>query len=522
MNIDRWGSQATILLSDGRVLVFGDSFSKTAEIYDPATGTFSLTGNLVIPTGNPVGVRLADGRVLIVGGVDMNTFHTTKTAEIYDPNTGTFSLTGTMNNRSFYPTATLLQNGKVLIVGEEDGNKSEIYDPNTGTFSSQDTIAYHYHNTSTLLPNGKVLITGGATPYSPYVVNTAEIYDPITNTFSLTGSMLYARELHAAILLSSGKVLIAGGQNNDDGGIGPAELYDPVSGSFQLTGSLNESRGSLFSYPALNLLENGKVLIASGIYSNSTAELYDPDAINNVPPVVETISPSVNPVQISNSVIVNASFTDSNISDTHTASWNWGDGTTTNGTVTEANGSGSVSGAHNYIAAGIYTVTLTVTDNNGASGSSSYDSLAVYDPNAGFLTGSGSFDSQPGAYIPNPTATGQLKFNIQAKHKGNNTVPTGKIKLDFKTADFSFDSTSFQWLVINGNKAQMKGMGTINGSGNYTILITALDGVKKSGVDKIRIKITDSSNNVIYDNQPGDPDAADPTTPITKGSLKIH
>lgn len=101
-------------------------------------------------------------------------------------------------------------------------------------------------------------------------------------------------------------------------------------------------------------------------------------------------------------------------------------------------------------------------------------------------------------------------------------MPTGKIKLDFKIANFSFDLTSLQWLTINGDKAQLKGTGTINGLGNYTILITAFDGTQAGGVDKIRIKITDSSNNLIYDSQLGDSNTADPTTPITKGSLKIH
>lgn len=567
MNIERWGSQATILLSDGRVLVFGNSFSKTAEIYDPITGTFSLTGDLVIPIGNPVGVRLADGRVLIAGGQNMNTFHTTNiaeiydpttgtfsltgsmiyprnrhtatllpngkvlveggaadgvgaitTAEIYDPTTGTFSITGTMNYRSWFPTATLLQDGKVLIVGEEDGNKSEIYDPSTGAFSSQDTIDYHYHNTSTLLPNGKVLITGGATPNPPYVVNTAEIYDPTTNTFSLTGNMLHARQLHTAILLPSGKVLIVGGQNNDEGGITPAELYDPGSGSFQLTGSLNESR-SFFAYPALNLLGNGKVLIASGIYQNTTVEIYDPDATNNVAPIIGIISPSVNPVQVNNSVTVNASFTDSNISDTHTASWNWGDGLNTIGNVNESNGSGTVSNSHIYTSAGTYTVTLTVTDNNNVFATSILQYLIVYDQSAGFVTGSGNITSPAGAEPAFPTSAGTATFGLNVKYTPNNAgTPTGTTMFTFPNGGFDFISTSYDWLVINGTTAFLHGHGTINSAGNYTFLVSVIDG----SPDKFRIKITDSSNAVLYDNQIGVFDATPPVQEIVHGQIKIH
>lgn len=244
--------------------------------------------------------------------------------------------------------------------------------------------------------------------------------------------------------------------------------------------------------------------------------------VNNVPPTVGIITAPTNPVRANTATIVSANFTDPGVLDTHTAVWNWGDNTTSIGSVRENNGSGSVSGNHVYTTAGIYTVGVTVTDNQGASGSASYNSIVVYDPRAGSITGSGLFNSQEGAYIPNPTVAGQLKFNIRAKYRVNNTVPTGKIKLDFKKGNLSFDSNSLQWLVINGDKVQLKGTGTINGSGNYTIFIAVLDGAKKIGEDKIRIKITDSSNSVIYDNQSGSPDSADPTTPITKGSLKIH
>lgn len=244
--------------------------------------------------------------------------------------------------------------------------------------------------------------------------------------------------------------------------------------------------------------------------------------VNNVPPTVGAITAPTNPVQVNTAVTASANFTDPGILDTHTVVWNWGDSTISIGSVTENNGSGSASGTHIYTAAGIYTVSITVTDNHGASGTASYNSIVVYDPSAGSIKGSGSFNSQAGAYVSNPTVSGELKFNIQAKYKGDNTVPTGKINLDFKKTNFSFDSISLEWLVINGDKAQLKGTGTFNGSGSYTIFIAVLDGAKKSGADKIRIKITDFSGNVIYDNQMGSPENADPTAVVSKGSIKIH
>jgi hypothetical protein len=68
------------------------------------------------------------------------------------------------------------------------------------------------------------------------------------------------------------------------------------------------------------------------------------------------------PVQIGTSINTSANFTDSGVLDTHTADWDWDDGSTSAGIVTET--SGSVTGSHTYTTAGVYTVTLTVTDNN--------------------------------------------------------------------------------------------------------------------------------------------------------------
>jgi len=97
----------------------------------------------------------------------------------------------------------------------------------------------------------------------------------------------------------------------------------------------------------------------------------------NEPPVVGdiTVSPSVVPVN--GSVSATAGFTDASPSDTHTAVWDWGDGTTSAGTVTESNGSGSVSDSHTYTAPGVYVVTLTVTDEYGQSGTRTYESVQV-------------------------------------------------------------------------------------------------------------------------------------------------
>lgn len=245
--------------------------------------------------------------------------------------------------------------------------------------------------------------------------------------------------------------------------------------------------------------------------------------VENVAPTVGAITAPLDPVQVGSSVSTTTSFTDPGLLDTHTAVWDWGDGTTSAGTVTEADGTGQVSGSHAYTAAGFYTVTLTVTDKDGGVGAAVYSYLVVYDPNGGFVTGGGSFDSPAGAYAANPSVRGRANLSLNAKYQKDASLPTGQTEFQFKAGSLTFHSTAYQWLVVAGAKAQYKGTGTINGAGDYGFMVTVIDGqLDGSGVDKARIKIWDGATGaVIYDSQVGAGDHADPTLPIG-GSIVIH
>jgi len=245
----------------------------------------------------------------------------------------------------------------------------------------------------------------------------------------------------------------------------------------------------------------------------------------NQPPVVGAITAPVDPVAVNTTINAIASFTDPDVFDTHTAVWAWGDGSTSSGVVTETNGSGSVSGSHTYTAAGVYTVALTVTDNGGASDTSIFQFIVVFDPSAGFVTGGGWIDSPAGAYAPNPSLTGRANFGFVSKFQKGANVPTGQTQFNFRVTSLDFHSTSYEWLVVAGAKAQYKGSGTINKGGDYGFMLSAIDGQISGGggVDKFRIKIWDKvTGGVVYDNQMGASDDTDPTTAIGGGSIVIH
>jgi hypothetical protein len=287
------------LLSNGKVLVAGGTTFEaycfagipSAELYNPATGSFALTATMTDRRYAQTATLLQNGRVLISGGFSFDataclndgTSPALTSAELYDPSSASFASTGSMAEARGVHTATLLANGKVLITG---GGKTgggdppfagtgsataELYDPGTGLFTSTGNMKTgRMGQTATLLPNGKVLIAGGLTSsLSTNPVATAELYDPMSGTFAVTGSMTVGRAGHAATLLQNGKVLIAGGLTAGLKASNTAEIYDPATGSFVATGLMAVARQA----HTTTLLPNGTVLVVGG--GSSISEIYD-------------------------------------------------------------------------------------------------------------------------------------------------------------------------------------------------------------------------------------------------------
>jgi hypothetical protein len=178
-----------------------------------------------------------------------------------------------------------------------------------------------------------------------------------------------------------------------------------------------------------------------------------------------------------------------------------------------------------FSVAGVHQVCVDGTDSPGNRGPKDCILLAVYDPDGGFVTGSGWIDSPPGAYTADQSLTGKANFGFVSKYKKGATTPTGVTEFQFKVANLNFHSNVYEWLVVSGPRAQYKGTGTINGTGNYGFLLTAIDGAISGGggIDKFRIKIWDKTNDVIvYDNQLGADDTGNEATALGGGSIVIH
>ena len=119
-----------------------------------------------------------------------------------------------------------------------------------------------------------------------------------------------------------------------------------------------------------------------------------------------------------------------------------------------------------------------------------------------------------------------MSFGFVSKYQKGAAIPTGETEFQFQVANFNFHSATYEWLTVSGARAQYKGSGTVNGTGNCGFLLTAIDGQISGGggVDKFRIKIWDKSRNdaIVYDNQLGATDSADPSTALGGGSIVIH
>ena len=265
---DRYG-QVVALLPDGRVLAAGGSYDNgnhsTTEIYDPTTDRWTWAPPMHIRRAGFSAVTLHDGRVLVVGAQDGEAV----TAEIFDPASARWSMTGRPADLPYGATPlVVLQDGRVLRAGGDDGENhpsaaAQLYDPATGAWTAVAHMVEPRSGASAiLLADGRVLIAGGARSFAGRELPKVEIFDPSTGRWSATGSMATTHGAGTATLLADGRVLIAGGMASTGAFVAmtSTEIYDPATGIWSSTAALSTGR---YDQVALSL-PDGSVLIVAG------------------------------------------------------------------------------------------------------------------------------------------------------------------------------------------------------------------------------------------------------------------
>jgi len=280
--VQRLYGHALTLLKDGRVLMTGGliatpySIVDSCEIFDPTTNTWAETGKMSVPRRDHTATLLPNGKVLVAGGSPItggNGFMTS--AEIFDPATGSWVATGSMSTKRETGSAHLLPSGKVLVVAGY-ASDAEVYDPAAGAWSAAGSLGQPYltGNQTMALSDGRVVVAGGTT--STTVLANAKLYNPATNTMTDIAPMSETRTFLQGVALLNGKVLVCGGSYLNGSTYVPratAEVFDPATGAWTATGSMI----SFHSFAHGALLSNGRLLVFGGSdNAGNKSEIFDP------------------------------------------------------------------------------------------------------------------------------------------------------------------------------------------------------------------------------------------------------
>ncbi len=277
------------LLPDGRVLVAGgasvpslgdfapSSALTTAEIYDPASSSWSATGSMAKPHFHAALTVLADSRILVTGNGNGDT-----SAEIYDPGTKAWSLAAPMKEGRGRHISVRLATGEVFVAGGYFSSTAEVYNPsvNVWTLINSSSVP-RFGSAAAVLPGGKILVVGGvrdASGTAASAVLTTEIFDPATRTWSTAAPMEIGHMVPTATTLPDGRVLVLGGSSYNNVPISDARIYDPATNTWSSAISgIGARRGH-----TVTLLTTGKLLIAGDTHPSATAQLFDLSTLSAV------------------------------------------------------------------------------------------------------------------------------------------------------------------------------------------------------------------------------------------------
>jgi hypothetical protein len=272
LNVGRRCHTAT-LLGNGRVLVAGGFeqgtfVSDRAELYNPATETFTaLTGRMAQPRAQHTATRLLDGRVLLVGGVyeaSSAQLNTTWSAEVFDPATNTFTAVDDLGDPRHDHAALRLPDGRVLVTGGStyvgggllDYDDAEVFDPVTATWSYWPSLMVHSHATHGMVDmgDGRWFLGGGSD-----VDLRCETFDLTTGTFSPLALAAgdQARFGAAVETFAGGDVAVVGGD------LAGSVLHFFRSAGLVVTTGSNTNRPR--AYGTATRISDDRILVVGGV-----------------------------------------------------------------------------------------------------------------------------------------------------------------------------------------------------------------------------------------------------------------
>jgi hypothetical protein len=281
MSVSRGGA-AAVALASGDVLVTGGLSVSTSgasdlsscEIFHEATGTWSPAAPMLVPRQFHTATRLADGRVMVMGGFSIPTSGSAgplAETETMDPTAGGWSAAAPLPAAMYLHTATLMKSGDVLVVGSDAGTGAVaafVYGTGGNTWSRVAAPAQlgGLYGAAVLLNDGRVLVAGGVT--SSGAPSAPTLFDPVAQAWTATAPMPAARTAAGVALLPDGNVLIAGGADATGAAMADAFIYDVSNDTWSAAGSMSAARAQA----TVAVLPGGGIALAGGGASLSESQ----------------------------------------------------------------------------------------------------------------------------------------------------------------------------------------------------------------------------------------------------------
>lgn len=306
------GCHITTLLADGSLIFVGGQDTgdfrdavRTVKGYDYRTNSWTVLPSMIEERWYSGLVRLADGKLMAMGGGQRPNAQRTSTCEIFDPANPGWTATDSMSNPSDFPPSVLLYNGKVL----RSWWPPQVYDVLAGRWTTTGSMVQtnrfwpgHCDHSLVLLPDGRACAIGiyRGTLSNPSMV---ELYDPATETWSLGANAAVTRSQPEVVMLPTGQVFVAGGKLEDPGHPAPTnewgqtkltDLYDPISNTWRRCADMAWYR----EYHAVTVLvPDGRVVTTAGTggpaqpgLSNDVEAFEPPYLFRGIRPRIDAIS----------------------------------------------------------------------------------------------------------------------------------------------------------------------------------------------------------------------------------------